>query len=136
MRWMSDPTETELKSPDWNPSQLALYFVLAYGFSLVLWLPMLLGKNRSRFSFSIGTFGPTLAALATHLIFAHNWRAVWVWTTLPNFLLGVASGVAAVLAAAFLAAFFMTKSGFDRWRWPALVQIIWRSLDPISWEDR
>jgi uncharacterized protein len=46
------------------------------------------------------------------------------WTTLPNFLLGVASGVSAVLAAAFLAAFFMTKSGFDRWQWPVLVQIL------------
>jgi membrane protease YdiL (CAAX protease family) len=124
MRWMSDPTETDLKSPDWNPSQLALYFVLAYGFSLVLWLPMLLGKSRSRFSFSIGTFGPTLAALATHRIFTHNWRAVRVWTTLPSFLLGVASGVAVVLAAAFLAAFFMTRSGFDRWQWQALLQIL------------
>jgi membrane protease YdiL (CAAX protease family) len=124
MRWMSDLTETELKSPDWNPSQLALYFVLAYGFSLVLWLPMLLERNHSRFSFSIGTFGPTLAAFATNWIFARNWRAVRLWTTLPSFLLGVAFGVSAVLAAAFLAAFFMTKSGFGRWQWPMLVQIL------------
>ncbi len=120
---MSDRAETELKSPDWNPRQLALYFVLAYGFSLVLWLPMLLGRSHSRFAFSIGTFAPTLAALATHWIYARNWRAVRLWTGLPNFLLGVASGVLAVLAAAFLAAFLMTKSGFDRWQWPALVQI-------------
>jgi hypothetical protein len=118
MRWMSDLAETELKSPDWNPSQLALYFALAYGFSLVLWLPMLLERNHSRFSFSIGTFGPTLAAFATHWIFARNWRAVGLWTTLPSLLLGVGFGVSAVLAAAFLAAFFMTKSGFGRWQWP------------------
>src|SRR5271156_3191548 len=76
MRWMSDLAETKLKSPDRNPSQLALYFVLAYGFSLVLWLPMLLGRSRSRFSLSIGTFGHTLAAVATHWIFTRNWRAV------------------------------------------------------------
>jgi acetyl esterase len=44
--------------------------------------------------------------------------------TLPSFLLGTASGVSAVLAAAFLAAFLMTKSGFDRSRWPALLQIL------------
>jgi membrane protease YdiL (CAAX protease family) len=124
MRWMSDLAETKLKSPDWNPSQLALYFVLAYGFSLVLWLPMLLGRSRSRFSLSIGTFGPTLAALATHWIFTRNWRAVRIWTTLPSFLLGAASGVSIVLAAPFLAAFFMTKSGFDRWQWLELVQIL------------
>jgi hypothetical protein len=65
MCWMSDLAETELKSRDWNPSQLALYFALAYGFSLALWLPMLLGRSHSSFSFSIGTFGPTLAALAS-----------------------------------------------------------------------
>jgi membrane protease YdiL (CAAX protease family) len=122
MRWMNDLAETELKSADGN--QLVLYFVLAYGLSLILWLPMLLGKSHSRMSFSIGTYGPTLAALATHWIFARNWRAVRLWTTLPRFLLGVLFGVSAVLVAAFLAAFFMTKSGFDRWQWPALVQIL------------
>jgi uncharacterized protein len=124
MRWMIDLAETKLKSRGWNPSQLMLYFVLAYGFSLVLWLPMLLGRSRSRFSLSIGTFGPTLAALATHWIFTRNWRAVRIWTTLPSFLLGAASGVSIVLAAAFLAAFFMTKSGFDSWQWLELVQIL------------
>ena len=116
--------DTELKSQDWNPRQLALYFILAYAFSFVLWLPVLLGKSHSRFSFSIGTFGPTLAAFATHWIFVRDWRAVRFWTTLPSFLSGVASGVSAVLAAAFVAAFFMTKSGFDRWQWSALVQIL------------
>jgi membrane protease YdiL (CAAX protease family) len=124
MRLMNDLAETKMKSQDWNPRQLALYFVLAYGFSIVLWFPVLLGRSHSRFSLSIGTFGPTLAAFATHWIFAHNWRAVRLWTTLPSFLLGVASGVSAVLAAAFLAAFFMTRSGFDRWQWPALIQIL------------
>jgi membrane protease YdiL (CAAX protease family) len=124
MRDLTETNQTNRKSSDWDPSQLVLYFVLAYGFSLVLWLPVLLGRSHSRFSLSIGTFGPTLAALATHWIFTRKWRAVRIWTTLPGFLLGVASGVSAVLAAAFLAAFLMTKSGFDRWQWPALVQIL------------
>ena len=95
-------SKTELKSADGNLSQLVLYFVLAYGFSLVLWLPMLLKRSHSRMSFSIGTFGPSLAALAAHWIFARNWRAVRLWTTLPRFLLGVVVGVSAVLVADFL----------------------------------
>lgn len=121
---MNHLAEKEMKSQVWNPRQLVLYFLLAYGFSFILWLPVLLGRSHSRLSFSIGTFGPTLAAFATHWIFARNWRAVRLWTTLPSFLLGVVSGVSAVLAAAFIAAFFMTRSGFDRWQWPALIQIL------------
>jgi hypothetical protein len=93
MRWMNDLADTELKYADGNLSQLVLYFVLAYGFSLVLWLPMLLERSHSRMSLSIGTFGPTLAALVTHWIFTRNWRAVRLWTTLPRFLLGVGFGV-------------------------------------------
>jgi membrane protease YdiL (CAAX protease family) len=121
---MSDPAETNRKSPDWNPSQLVLYFVLAYGFSFVLWLPMLLGRSHSFFALAIGTFGPTFAALTTHRIFAGNWRFVRLWTTLPKFLLGVASAGSALLAAPFLTAFLITKSGFDRWQWPMLMQIL------------
>lgn len=101
-----------------------LYFVLAYGFSLVLWLPMLLGRSHSCFSLAIGTFGPTFAALTTHWIFARNWGAVRLWTTLPKFLLGTVSAGSAVLAAPFLAALLVTKSGFDRWQWPMLIQIL------------
>lgn len=104
--------------------ELTLYFALAYGISLVLWLPILLRRNRSHYYYEVGTFGPTLAALITQRIFAHNWRAARIWTTLPRVLLGTASGGAAVLLAAFSAAFFMTKSGFDRWQWSALLQIL------------
>jgi membrane protease YdiL (CAAX protease family) len=121
---MSDAAATERMSPGWNPRELTVYFVFAYGISAVLWLPVLMGRSHSRFAYSIGTFGPTLAALITHWIFARNWRAVLLWTTLPRFLLGVGSGVSVVLIAAFSGALLMTKSGFGRWQWAALLQIV------------
>jgi membrane protease YdiL (CAAX protease family) len=121
---MSHVAAAKPTSPGWNPSELALYFVLAYGISLVLWLPVLLARNLSPRFYSFGTFGPTIAALATHRIFAGNWRVARLWTTLPGFLRGVAFGASAVLIAAFSAAFFMTESGIDRWQWPALLQIL------------
>jgi uncharacterized protein len=68
-------------------------------------------------------FGPTLSALVTQRVFAGNWRAARIWTTLRGFLLGLTCGGSAVLLSAFIAAFFMTKSGLDRWQWPALLQI-------------
>jgi membrane protease YdiL (CAAX protease family) len=112
--------------PAWNLREMALYFGLAYGISVVLWLPALVGRRSShRLLFlSLGTFGPTLAALTTHRIFAGDWRAVRLWTTLPSVLLGIASGASAVLIAAFSAAFFMTESGMNRWQWSALLQIL------------
>jgi hypothetical protein len=45
-------------------------------------------------------------------------------STLPDLLTGIAMGASAVLMAAFTAAFFMTKSGIDRWQWSSLVQIL------------
>jgi membrane protease YdiL (CAAX protease family) len=124
---MSQVAATRGTLPARDLRELALYFGLAYGISAVLWLPVLVGESpshRSRFFLSVGTFGPTLAALATHRIFAGNWRAVRLWTGLPNVLLGIASGASVVLVAAFSAAFFMTESGMDRWRWSALLQIL------------
>jgi CAAX protease family protein len=114
----------EPKFPGQNTRELVVYFVLAYGISAALWLPLLTGRSHSRFSLSVGTFGPTLAALVTHWVFARNLRAVRLWTTLPRFLLGVGAGVSVVLLAAFAAALFMTRSGFDRWQWTALWQIV------------
>jgi len=102
---------------------LATYFVLAYGMSIVLWLPVLTGR-RSYFFFSLGTFGPTLAALATRRVFYRDWRAVQLWSTLRDLMSGVAIGASAVMIAAFTAAFFMTKSGIDRWQWASLTQIL------------
>ena len=120
---MTEIGRTE-RTPVWNPRELVLYFALAYGISFILRLPILTGRISSRWFFSIGTFGPTIAALITHRIFAGNWRAVRLWTTLPDFLLGSVYGAAAVLIAAFTSAFFMTKSGIERWQWPVLLQIL------------
>ncbi len=47
-----------------------------------------------------------------------------MWSPLPDLLIGIAMGAAAVLIAAFTAAFFMTRSGIDRWQWSSLVQIL------------
>ena len=104
--------------------ELTIYFLLAYGMSLVLWLPVLIGGKISPTLLSLGTIGPTLAALVTHRVFEGNWRAVRIWSTLPDLLTGIAMGASAVLVAAFSAAFFMTKSGIDRWQWSSLVQIL------------
>jgi uncharacterized protein len=103
--------------------ELITYFTLAYGITLVLWLPVLIGKKVSPVFLSVGTVGPTLAALAAHRTFEGNWRAARIWSTLPNLLTGIGIGASAVLIAAFTAAFFMTQSGFDRWRWSSLAQI-------------
>jgi membrane protease YdiL (CAAX protease family) len=104
--------------------EVTTYFLLAYSISLALWLPVLVGRKISPVFLALGTAGPTLAALVTHRIFERNWRAVRIWSTLPKLVLGVALGASAVLIAAFTAAFFMTKSGIDRWQWSSLTQIL------------
>ena len=104
--------------------ELATYFLLAYVVSFLLWLPALIGKKTTPFFLSLGTFGPTIAALAAHRIFERNWRFVRLWSTIPNLLIGIAAGTSALLVAALAAAFFMTKSGIDRWQWSSLLQIL------------
>src|SRR5437016_14676742 len=83
MKTIGHPNLRRLSQP---VRELVLYFVLAYSISLVLWLPVLLGKGLSPVFLSIGTFGPTISALVTHRVFAHNWRAVRLWTNLRCFL--------------------------------------------------
>ena len=112
------------EQPTRTGRELVVYFVLAYGISLALWFPALVGSSISRFCLPLGTFGPTLAALITHRILAGTWRAVRLWTTLREVLLGIAAGASAVLVAAFTAAFFMTESGIDRWQWSSLTLIL------------
>lgn len=105
-------------------AQLILFFALAYGLSLVLWLPVLKKWIDFPLALSIGTFGPTLSALITHRIYGGNWRFARLWTTLPDLAIGIASGTLLVLIAAFTAAFFMTESGVGRWQWSSLGQIL------------
>jgi membrane protease YdiL (CAAX protease family) len=104
--------------------EVTTYFLLAYGISLALWLPVLVGRKVTPVFLALGTAGPTLAALVSHRIFERNWRAVRIWSTIPKLFLGIAIGASAVLIAAFTAAFFMTKSGIERWQWSSLVQIL------------
>jgi len=103
--------------------EVIVYFALAYGISAILWLPVLTGRRHSAFWFSIGTFGPTIAALISQRIFAGDWRAARLWSSGRGFLAGTSVGVGSILLAALTAAFFMTKSGFNRWEWAALAQI-------------
>ena len=103
--------------------EVLVYFALAYGISAVLWLPVITGFRRTSLWFSIGTFGPTIAALISQRIFAGDWRAARLWSTWRGLLAGTAVGVGSILAAALTAAFFMTKSGVGRWDWAALAQI-------------
>ncbi|MCU1327284.1 MAG: amino terminal protease family protein, partial [Bryobacterales bacterium] len=124
MRRMKSPPHDGMSLPEWNQREVMLYFVLAFAFSFGLWLPALVGRRASPFYLSAGTFGPSLAALATHRISTGNWRAFRLWSDLPHVLLGIACGGLAVLISAFAAAFFMTRSGFDRWQWAALLQIV------------
>src|SRR3954453_23665038 len=124
MPGMRHVATTQVRLRAWNASELTVYFVLAYGISWALWLPVLLRRRASPFSLSAATFGPTLAAMVTHRVFTGNWRAVRLWTTLPDVLRGIASGASAVLVAAFTAAFFMTESGIARWQWSSLIQIL------------
>jgi len=55
--------------------ELTTYFLLAYSISLAVWLPVLIGRKVSPVFRSLGTAGPTLAALLTR-IFERNWRAI------------------------------------------------------------
>ena len=87
-------TEPELQNR--NARELITFFLLAYGISLVLWFPVLVGRKVSPVFLSLGTGGPTLAALVTHRIFSGNWRAVRFWSTLPNLLIGITAGACAV----------------------------------------
>lgn len=103
--------------------ELWLYFVLAFGISFVLWIPVLFGSKHSFLYLPIGTFGPTLAALTTHRLMRRNWRAFRLWTDLRRFGLGIVLGGSAVLMSAFCAAFLMTQTGFDQWQWSALLRI-------------
>lgn len=103
--------------------ELTTFFLLAYAVSIILWLPLLVKKGLPLAFFSIGTFGPTVAALVTQRIFERNWKVVRIWSSILDLMIGVAVGASAVLVAAFTAAFFMTQSGIDRWHWSSLVQV-------------
>ncbi len=56
-------TSTEAESKSRILRELTTYFFLAYGMSLVLWLPVVIGGKVSLAFLSLGTVGPTLAAL-------------------------------------------------------------------------
>ena len=121
---MTAVSGSKVESQSRTLRELITYFSLAYGISLILWLPFLLAKRSPLIFLSLGTFGPTFAALATHRIFEGNWKAVKIWSSFLKLIVGVAVGALVLLLAAFTAAFMMTKSGIAQWQWSSLVQII------------
>ncbi|MBV9157525.1 MAG: CPBP family intramembrane metalloprotease [Acidobacteriaceae bacterium] len=124
MPWMNYMGTAKERASIWDAREVTVYFALAYGISLVLWLPVLMRWSTSPFAFSAATFGPSLAALITHRIFARSWKAVRLWNTVADLVVGIVSGTLIILIAACTAAFFMTKSGMDRWQWSSLTQIV------------
>lgn len=115
---------SELEARQRDAREVASFFSLAYGISLTLWLPVLLGRRSSSVFLAVGTFGPTIAALVVHWIVERDWKVVRLWSNLPSLLIGIAIGASAVLIAALSAAFFMTRSGIERWQWSSLSQIL------------
>lgn len=71
----------ESRAPGRERRETIVYFALAYGVSTILWLPVITGFRRSALWFSIGTFGPTIAALVSQRIFADDWRAARLRST-------------------------------------------------------
>jgi len=108
----------------WRSRELIVYFALAYGLSALLWLPLIARSHAPRFAFSVGTFGPTLAALISQRAYAGNWRAFRLWTSTRQVALGTAWGTSLVLFSSFAAALFMTRSGFNRWQWSSLLGLL------------
>lgn len=106
------------------PRTIALYLFFAYAFSLLLWLPALMQTHARPLFFAVGTFGPTLAAFVTQRICEGNWRAVHLWSTRRDFTSGLLAGAITILMAAFFTAVLMTRSGFSRWQWSTLIQIV------------
>ena len=124
-----DSTAARRLAP-YQSRDVALYFLLAYGFSTLLWLPFLLGKNRSFWAIIPGTFGPTIAAFVAQRIASGVWGTVQWWTNLRRFSLGLLAAGSIYLLADFLTATLDTRSGFDRWHWTALSEIV--TMFPIN----
>lgn len=111
--------------PTWK--LVAVFYVIACGFSWLVWCPLVLGPDglnvlRKAVSFPvfvcIGTLGPLLGCFVVHRWDAGNWRAVhlvprrpmkWAWLLLGPLLV--------IFARVFVFAALSTEGSPATWRW-------------------
>jgi membrane protease YdiL (CAAX protease family) len=75
---------------------LVVFFVLAYLFSWSVFMPMVIFRARIEFSV-LGTFGPCLAALATHYLQTGNFRAFRMLGSIRRSVAGACLGIALIV---------------------------------------
>jgi len=121
----AEQSRSETSIPIWK--LVAVFYVIACGFSWLVWSPLILGPDglkvlRTAVSFPVfvcvGTLGPLLACFVVHRWDAGNWRAVqlipprpfqWIWLLLGPLLI--------VFARVFVFAALSTEGGPAAWRW-------------------
>ncbi len=77
---------------------LTTFFILAYAFSWIVFLPMVVFRGPSQLTI-LGSFGPSLAALATHRLATGTYRAFRLHTNWTRMLVATVVGVALVIFA-------------------------------------
>ena len=121
----AEQSRSETSIPIWK--LVAGFYVIACGFSWLVWSPWILGPDglkvlRTAVSFPVfvcvGTMGPLLACFVVHRWDAGDWRAVqlipprpiqWIWLILGPLLI--------VFARVFVFAALSTEGGPAAWRW-------------------
>ena len=116
---------SESAIPTWKT--VAAFYLIACGFSWLVWLPLILGPYglkvlTTSFSFPvficIGTLGPLLGAFVAHRWDTGNWRAVhllprgrlpWIWLALGPLIV--------IFSRVFIFSALSTQGGPSAWRW-------------------
>jgi membrane protease YdiL (CAAX protease family) len=77
---------------------LVVFFGLAYAWAWLIYVPIVLLHAPLHWTV-LGTFGPTLAAVATHRLATGGYRPFRLWSTVSRTLAGIGLGVALILLA-------------------------------------
>lgn len=108
---------------------LGIFFSLAYGIAWLAWLPLVLGIHGLHItSWNVpmpymipGTFGPTIAALATQRLRHGDWRAAKIRTSWRGLVIGAISGPALIVfALTVVTCGVMVKGGPAVLQWSAI----------------
>ena len=121
----AEQSRSKTALPIWK--LVAVFYVIACGFSWLAWSPLILGPDglkvlRAAVSFPVfvcvGTLGPLLACFVVHRWDTGNWRAVrlipprplqWIWLLIGPLLI--------VFARVFVFSALSTEGGPAAWRW-------------------